>query len=106
MRDAVNTLDQERRKHDYAIVQEEIAAQFPAFFLWQSDRVDVLSDHFSVYTPSFDPGRHLECMGVVNELEPLTLRRESKRKIRRSKNRSRSDKASRSGVAKHSLRNV
>lgn len=56
MRDALNTLDQKRRKRDYAIVQEEIAAQLPAFFLWQSDRVDVLSDRFRGYTPSFDPG--------------------------------------------------
>jgi len=56
MRDALNTFDQKRRKRDYAIVQEEIAAQLPAFFLWQSDRVDVLSDRFRGYTPSFDPG--------------------------------------------------
>jgi len=56
MHDAAHTFDVARRKHDYAVVQEEIASQLPAVFLWQADRVDVVSKHLRGYTASFDSG--------------------------------------------------
>jgi len=56
MHDAVRTFDIARRKRDYAIVQEEIARTLPAVFLWQADRLDVLSTHFQGFTPSYDAG--------------------------------------------------
>jgi ABC-type transport system substrate-binding protein len=35
MRDAMNTVDSQRRRSDYAAVQHAIASQLPVFTLWQ-----------------------------------------------------------------------
>jgi peptide/nickel transport system substrate-binding protein len=52
MRDALVTYDAPRRKRDYAVVQDEIAAQVPMIPLWEVRRLDVFHTPIKYFMPA------------------------------------------------------
>ncbi len=52
MNDALNTLDQTRRKHDYEIVQQQMAKDVPSIFLFFWKEPYVYNTDLKGFTPS------------------------------------------------------
>ena len=51
-RDTLSTLDQARRKRDYAIIEDELTAQAPTIFMFAENRVDVIPNGLRGFVPS------------------------------------------------------
>ena len=51
-RDTLSTFDLERRKKDYAVIQEELVTQVPTIFLFDERRIDVYPANFAGFVPS------------------------------------------------------
>ncbi len=52
MSDALETFDRDRRKRDYAVVQEEIGAAVPIIPLWEVRRIDTYTRRLVGFSPS------------------------------------------------------
>jgi ABC-type transport system substrate-binding protein len=52
MHDALTTFDIERRKRDYAVVQQELVRELPLVMLWQVKRPDVYTPRLKGVSPS------------------------------------------------------